>query len=218
MNRTIGGLPLVYWIGALGVGVIGFLWFKKRGAAASQSPASKATLGGSAPAFSQQQEVQDFQIFSALTSAQQASDLNFLGQVGSLFSGGSSTGTSTVPGGGGGSTQTPPTTTPPPTAPAPPPTVPAPPSTGTAPPATQAQTPGYGLVQTAQGEMVWLGVNSAGQPIYNVGGGAPVYFGNASALATGAQYEQPGEDIYTPVGYEGLVAHNTATLGQPYVG
>lgn len=210
MNRTIGGLPLVYWLGALGAGVIGFLYFRKK-AAASTSPATGArTVGGAAgqPQFTQQQEVQDFQIFSALTGQQQASDLSFLSEIAGLFSGGSSTGTTpTAPGGGG--------TTPPP-ATVPPPTATAPPATGTAPPATTPKVPGYGTINTAQGQMVWLGVNEAGQPIYNVGGGAPVYFGNANALATGAQYEQPGYDIYTPVADEGLVSANTSVLNQAY--
>jgi len=71
------------------------------------------------PSFTQAQEVQDFQVFSALTGAQQASDLNFLSEVASLFSGGSSTGGTSTP-----------TSTPAGTAPA---------NTGTAPPTTTAQ-------------------------------------------------------------------------------
>jgi hypothetical protein len=121
--------------------------------------------------------------------------------VAGLFAGGSSTQTPATP-----STPSTPST----------PTTPSPPSTGTAPPTTQHQ--GYGTVPTAQGQMVWLGVNQAGAPIYNVGGGAPVYFGNTAGLATGAQYEKPGEDIYTPVAYENMVAGNTSVLSQPYVG
>lgn len=198
MDRTIAGIPIPYWAGALIAGVVGFMWFRKR-ATGSSSPG--ASVGASGPAFSQLQETQDFQIFSALTGAQQASDLNFLGQVASLFAGGSSTQTppsSTAPGGGS--------------------TAPAPPSTGTAPPATAstAKQPGYGLVNTAQGQMVWLGVNQAGAPIYNVGGGAPVYFGNAQALATGGQYEQSGYDIYTPASYANLVSSGTSNLGAAY--
>jgi hypothetical protein len=65
--------------------------------------------------------------------------------------------------------------------------------------------------------MDWLGVNKAGSPVYNVGGGAPVYFGNASALAQGAQYEQSGYDIYTPVGYSNQVAKTAIPLSQPYI-
>lgn len=122
MNRTIGGIPLFGWGAALAIGVVGFLWIRKRSASGSgtASPGSAAKTGQQS--FIQAQEVQDFQIFSALTSAQQGADLNFLTEVAGLFSGGSSTGTTggsaTGGGGGGGST------------------VPAPPSTGTAPPAT----------------------------------------------------------------------------------
>lgn len=77
---------------------------------------------------------------------------------------------------------------------------------------------GYGLVNTVQGLMAWLGVNTAGSKIFNVGGGAPVYFGNASALAQGSQYEKPGEDIYTPVGYSGQIASTALPIGTPYGG
>jgi hypothetical protein len=76
--------------------------------------------------------------------------------------------------------------------------------------------PGYGLVNTVQGLMVWLGVNQPGSKIYNVGGGAPVYFGNASALAQGGQYEKAGYDIYTPVGYAQQVASTPLPLSQAY--
>jgi hypothetical protein len=191
-------MPVTWWAVGLIAGVVGFMWVRKR---SSSTPATGAAGPSGTPTFTQQQEVQDFQIFSSLTGAQQASDLNFLSEVAGLFAGGSSTQTPTAP--------TTPST----------PTTPSPPSTGTAPPTTQpANHQGYGVVQTAQGPMVWLGVNQAGAPIYNVGGGAPVYFGNTAGLATGAQYEKPGYDIYTPVGYENMVAGNTAVLGQPYVG
>jgi len=109
MNRP-GGLPLIYWIAALGLGAGALVWIRRRGA--SSSPGTAASAGQ--PAFTQAQEVQDFQIFSALTGAQQASDLNMLTEVAGLFAGGSSTGTNTA----GGSA------------------VPSPPSTGTAPPTT----------------------------------------------------------------------------------
>lgn len=125
--RNIGGLPLIYWLGALGLGVGAFVWIKKKGGAGATSPAT-AGKGAAANSFTQAQEVQDFQVFSALTGAQQASDLNFLSEVAGLFSGGSSTGTSSgsgaAAGGGGSSTPTPA------------PVTPAPPSTGSAPPAT----------------------------------------------------------------------------------
>jgi hypothetical protein len=123
MNRTIGGIPLLYWIGALGLGIGAFAWIKKKGAASNASPAT--AKAGAPTAFTQAQEVQDFQIFSALTSAQQGSDLNFLSEVAGLFAGGSSTGTSGGTGSTGGGASAPPTTV-----------APAPPSTGTTPPAT----------------------------------------------------------------------------------
>lgn len=149
MNRTIGGLPLWMWAAGLGVGVLGFLWVRKSSAKATTTTGAKTAAQ---PQFSQAQEVQDFQIFSALTGAQQASDLNFLTEVAGLFAGGSSTGTTQ----GGGMSSGPVTT-----GGAPVSTTPSPPSTGTAPPATtgvtylnqntgqtttfsQAPPPGYG--------------------------------------------------------------------------
>ena len=111
MNRTT-----FYLIAAAGVGVGAFLWFRKRSAQATSSSASPATAQrAGTSSFTQAQEVQDFQIFSALTSAQQGSDLNFLTEVAGLFGGGSSTGTPATTGGSG---------------------VPSPPSTGTVAPAT----------------------------------------------------------------------------------
>ncbi len=122
MNRTIGGLPILYWAVGLGVGVIGFLWIKKRSGGSTAAPAAAKP---NPQAFTQAQEVQDFQVFSALTGAQQASDLNFLSEVAGLFSGGSSTGTPGVGAGGGGTAS-----------PVPVSAVPSPPSTGTVAPAT----------------------------------------------------------------------------------
>jgi hypothetical protein len=119
MNRTIGGLPLIYWIGALGLGIGVFAWIKKKGGAAGATSPATAGKGAAANSFTQAQEVQDFQIFSALTGAQQASDLNFLSEVAGLFSGGSSTGTGSTTGGSGGSS------------------IPSPAPTGTTPPSTQ---------------------------------------------------------------------------------
>lgn len=121
MNRTIGGIPLLYWIGGLALGIGAFAWIKKK-SASSASPTAGAAA--KTPSFTQAQEVQDFQIFSALTGAQQASDLNFLTEVAGLFSGGSSTGTTggAVTGSGGGGTGGS--------------AVPSPPSTGTTVPAT----------------------------------------------------------------------------------
>ena len=87
-----GGIPLIGWIGALVLGIGGVVWVRKRGSSSGSSSPSTAGKTGQ-PAFSQAQEVQDFQVFSALTSAQQGSDLNFLSEVASLLGGGSSTGT-----------------------------------------------------------------------------------------------------------------------------
>jgi hypothetical protein len=185
-------LPISVWAVGLVAGIVGFVWVRKH--SAQPLTATAPTQG----AFTQQQEVQDFQVFSSLTGAQQASDLNFLSEVAGLFAGGSSVTTAPTTGGGGGGGGS------------------GPPPTGQKPPATTPSGQGYGIVQTAQGPMVWLGVNQAGAPIYNVGGGAPVYFGNAQALATGSQYEQAGYDIYTPVSYENLVSANTSVLGAPY--
>jgi len=75
--------------------------------------------------------------------------------------------------------------------------------------------PGYGLVSTVQGLMYWLGVNTKGSNVYNVGGGAPVYFGNASNLAQGPP-ASAGGDIYTPVGYGNQIAGTPVALQQAY--
>lgn len=95
--------------------------------------------------------------------------------------------------------------------PAPPPAPPPPPVV----PNTQPKQPGYGLVNTIQGLMVWLGVNTAGNQVYNVGGGAPVFFGNASSLSQGLP-SGTGQDIYTPVGYQNQVASSPELLRSAY--
>lgn len=124
MNRP-GGLPIIVWIGALAAGIGGFVWLRKRNSSSSGT-ASPATAGKTGqPAFSQAQEVQDFQVFSALTSAQQGSDLNFLNEVAGFLGGGSSTGMSSSGVGGsasGGSSST---------------GIPSPPTTDTVSPATE---------------------------------------------------------------------------------
>ena len=130
MNRTLGGIPIIGWVVALGAVVGGALWLKKRQAKSGASPTAAAQ-----PAFTQAQEVQDFQIFSSLTSSQQASDLSFVSEMASLFSGGGSPTSSTAgggAGGGGGAGTT--TTTPNPGGSM----VPSPAATGSAPPATVA--------------------------------------------------------------------------------
>ena len=97
MNRTIGGIPVLYWLAGLGAVIGGALWLKKKQAAGTSTATAKT------PPFTQAQEVQDFQIFSSLTSAQQASDLSMVSELASLFGGGGSSATGSTSGGGGGS-------------------------------------------------------------------------------------------------------------------
>jgi hypothetical protein len=106
----VNRIPPLYWVIGLVAGIGALVWIKKRGATGSPGTATGA------PSFTQAQETQDFQIFSALTSQQQASDLNMVSELAGLFSGGSSTGTGS--GGGSGS--------------------PSPPSTGAVPPTVQS--------------------------------------------------------------------------------
>lgn len=144
MTRTIAGLPL--WAWGLGLAAFAgtFWWIKKK--------SSGGTTTSSQPAFSQQQEVQDFQIFSQLTSSQQANDLSLVGQMLSLFEGGSSnargsgsvTGSGTGAGsrGGGGSS-----------------------GTGGGGPSTTTTTP----TQTVTGTAVATAKASANQALANIG-------------------------------------------------
>lgn len=96
---SIAGIPISMWTIGIIAGVLGYLWMRKR-----LQPQSASGAQPGQPTFTQQQEVQDFQIFSALTGQQQASDLNFLGEVASLFAGGGSPsqGSSTSPANTGG--------------------------------------------------------------------------------------------------------------------
>lgn len=75
-------------------------------------------------------------------------------------------------------------------------------------------TPGYGIVDTVKGQMVILGV--VGQPgVYQVAGGAPVYWGNTQSLQQGgllAGKVPPGNNIYTPVQYANLVSAKPAPI------
>jgi len=64
------------------------------------------------------------------------------------------------------------------------------------------------IVQTADGPMYVLGQWPNTTSNYQVYGGAPVYFGNATTLAQGPQYEQPGNYIYTPVQYKSEIYGN----------
>jgi len=70
---------------------------------------------------------------------------------------------------------------------------------------TASSTPTYNypsIVQTADGSMYALGEWPNTTSNYQVYGGAPVYFGDATTLAQGPQYEKPGNYIYTPVQYK----------------
>jgi len=93
VNDRIAGIPLYVWAVGMVAGIYGFMWMRKRSSGQSSSPATGTPAGQ--PVFTQAQEVQDFQIFSALTGQQQGSDLNFLSEVASLFAGGASGGTTT---------------------------------------------------------------------------------------------------------------------------
>lgn len=78
-----------------------------------------------------------------------------------------------------------------------------------------AATPGYGEINLPGiGESVILGrITSPGNFTgYNVGGGAPVYFGNANSVAQGSAGEQvAGNYAYTPVQYSGLVGSTVSS-------
>lgn len=173
MNR----IPLLYWAAALGAGIVGFVVLRKKSTASSTSPATKAS---STPQFSQAQEVQDFQVFSSLTSAQQASDLNFLTEIAGLVGGGSSTGTTNVPtsgAGGGGSAGTSTVPSPAPTGTVSPATVPA---SGASSPAPAPQSePGYGAnigaLLAANPALTQPGANIPGITGYTAGyNGVPI--------------------------------------------
>ena len=94
MNDRIAGIPLYVWAVGMVAGIYGFMWMRRRSGGTTSSTTATGTPPGQ-PVFTQAQEVQDFQIFSALTGQQQGSDLNFLSEVASLFSGGASGGTTT---------------------------------------------------------------------------------------------------------------------------
>jgi hypothetical protein len=97
--RRPAGIPPIFWLVGIAAGLGAFAWLRKRSSGtAAASPATAGKTGQ--PAFSQAQEVQDFQIFSSLTGAQEASDLNFLSEVAGLFGGQSSGTTGTVSGSG----------------------------------------------------------------------------------------------------------------------
>lgn len=199
MTRTIFGVPL--WGVLAGAGAFGVaLWYIKR----KQSQSGATTPGGQ-PAFSQAQEIQDFQVFSQLTQSQQASDLSIFGQMLSLF-------------GGGKSTATTPKTTPKTTV-GPSPNQPATPQKPATPtpakptvPATTAQklhpgtpgTPALGTTTLGGQQYYVLGsVQNGKYTGYNVSNGAPVY---ATWTGQGTPEQgftshtlYPGEVLYAPV-------------------
>lgn len=192
LKRRVGILPIWAWGLILVVVLALYLSYRKKKAAAAAAAANQQTGNnlssnlGTVPV-------------SNLTTAAQPMPI----QMGDTFV--NTTVPTTVNASPTINNPPPPATT---TQPAPPP----PPS----PVVNSTASKAYGIVNTVQGLMYWLGVNQAGAQIYNVGGGAPVYFGNASALAQGGQYEHPGSDIYTPVGYGGQIASTPQPLQSAY--
>lgn len=185
LRAKVGGVPLpVIVVG--GTVAAYFLYSKWKGAGQSQlgatqgsGSASQGTDAQTAAAVDQigQQVAQEDQALAqTISSNEQAGFANLLAQIAQMQ---------------------------PAAAPAPAATPPAANSPAPAQPSA-ASSPGFGTVQTAQGQMIWLGV--WGSPHYQVGGGAPVYFGNANSLAQGPQAEVPGADVYTPVAYASLVS------------
>lgn len=80
--------------------------------------------------------------------------------------------------------------------------------------AAPAATPGYGYINLPGiGQSIILGQVGQGQTFsgYNVGGGAPVYFGNANGVAQGSQGEVAGNYAYTPVAYASLVGSSVSS-------
>ena len=83
---------------------------------------------------------------------------------------------------------------------------PAPTSTGNEP--TGSTEPGYGTITIGGKQYAILG--RAGSAVYQVGGGAPVYFGSANSIAQGsaaeAQAAKNGGYAYTPIEYASQIA------------
>lgn len=198
MNKTLFGQPIWVWLAAAGV-FGGALYIIKK----KQSSGGATTGKTAAPAYSQQQETTDFQIFSQLTSAQQGADLSLVGQLASIFGGGSSkgatTGTTTTPGGGasggggGGTTGS------------------TPGGTATAPtgPTVKSTAPTSGsgpqLNTKTIGGQQYYGLGAVGPngtyTGYNVSNGAPVYETINGVPTQGFTTKNltPGETLYTPV-------------------
>lgn len=191
MRKTIAGIP-VWMLAVVGLGGGYLVWRRRQknaaatAAATAQQPAS-TTAGGYS---SSDPVLVAYQAGEASgTAAYSAGAATGIGLVESIM--GSFPTVTAQPGGAGtggavsGSSAT---------APGP----------AAAPPAP-AQ-PGYGVIQTAQGPMIVLGQLGSSTPGYNVGGGSPVYFGNANASAQGQAAETPGSFVYTPEAYANFVA------------
>lgn len=91
-----------------------------------------------------------------------------------------------------------------------------PPSSSPAPvAAAPPATPGYGYINLPGiGQSVILGYLGQGSYTgYEVGGGAPVYFGNAAGVSQGSAQETAGDYAYTPVQYAPLVSSSAAAGG-----
>ena len=105
---------------------------------------------------------------------------------------------------------TPGTSTNSPTTPAPTTPTPSPPSGSNPPPATgtTAKNEGYGTITIGGKQYAILG--RAGQEVYQVGGGAPVYFGNGNKVEQGSAAEaaaaKSGGYAYTPIEYVSQIA------------
>lgn len=195
MRARVAGIPVpLLVVGGVAAAYLLYTRVRAKSAAASTSsttaaPAPSATDSTSSDQATamaieqgaQQQAQSNAQLAQTIQSNEAAAFANLEAQIAQMF-----------PSGGSGTSST--STTPP---------------TSSTTPAPPPSSPGMGIVQTNLGPMVWLGV--WGQAHYNVGGGAPVYFGNAQNLNQGSQYEIAGNDIYTPVAYAGLVSSGTST-------
>lgn len=87
------------------------------------------------------------------------------------------------------------------------------PTTGSVAPTTPSgqSGPGYGIVTINGQQYVFLGSVGSGQ-VYQVGGGAPVFYGNADKVQEGSPTQNPlnavGQDMYTPIAYSSWVSAN----------
>lgn len=98
-------------------------------------------------------------------------------------------------------------------------TTPATPTAPSAPATPTPTTPGYGVTTINGQQYVILGQAAPGSNPYQVGGGAPVYFGNANNIAQGQAAEaaaaSQGGYEYVPIAYASQVG---ATAGAPAPG